>query len=97
MLKSNDFGTKVKSKLRTSVLKSMTRSVSGTLRSMLGNGVVGKLANEAVREKAKDALDDGGFSELELQSATEAAFEQVRSQFVWHEAESRYVHASVMG
>lgn len=96
VVKANGLGTKVKSTLRSSVIRSASRSIGSSLRSVLGNGVVGRLAGEVVRDKAKEAQADGGFDEAELQSATMAAFEQVRAQFAWDDGEQRFVHASAL-
>lgn len=93
---NGSFKTKAKARVRESAIRSITRSVGRTLRGLLGNNVVGRLAGEVVKDQSKAMASQGGFDAAELDRATVAAFEQVQQQFTWNEGESRFVHASAL-
>ncbi len=90
----NALATKARSRFRTAAIKSVQRSVTRTLRSLLGNNVVGKLAGEVVSDKAKAANESGGFTDAEMETAILSAFAQVQDQFAWQPQGERYVHRS---
>ena len=93
---NDSIATKARSKLRTSALRSLTRSLGKTMRSVLGNNVVGRLAGELVNDKGKAIAGQGGFTQAELECAKLAAFEQVRAQFTWAEERAGFVHRSAV-
>ena len=89
-------GTKVRSRLRSGAIRSVTRTVTRSLRSIFGSGVVGRLANELADDKAKQVAATGGYSPVELERAKVAAFAKVQSQFAWSPEHAAYVHSSAM-
>jgi hypothetical protein len=62
----------------------------------MGYSFAGRVAGDVADQAAYSAGDKMRFGKKEREAAAVAAFERVAGQFVWDEAQTRWIHQSVV-